>query len=93
MHDVGLGLADDAEFAKVEPKEWHSLASLSHQKNDADAYFLSFTAIWSTQAIEAIERDLARPVVTSNQALAWHILRISGIDDQTSGLGALFSHC
>jgi maleate isomerase len=58
---------------------------------EADACFISCTAIRASQVISAVERDFNRPVVTSNQALAWHCLRQSGIDDHIGDLGALFS--
>lgn len=31
------------------------------------------------------------PVLTSNQSMAWHLLRSSGIDDRIDGYGRLFS--
>jgi len=36
-----------------------------------------------------LERDLGKPVVTSNQALVWHALRTSGFSDSPPGLGML----
>jgi maleate isomerase len=36
-----------------------------------------------------MERELGRPVVTSNQAIAWHCLRKGGIEDKVPGFGAL----
>ena len=57
----------------------------------ADAYFLSCTTIRSTPIIAALERDLGKPVVTSNQAMAWHALRTGGVKDRIPGFGTLFS--
>ena len=31
-----------------------------------------------------------KPVLSSNQALAWHMLRLAGIDDGFAGFGRLF---
>jgi maleate isomerase len=72
----------------VEPGEWYRLA-ITQRHPDADAYFLSCTTIRAAPVIDALERDLGKPVVTSNQAVAWHSLRIGGVRDQTTGFGAL----
>jgi maleate isomerase len=39
--------------------------------------------------IDELERELGRPVVTSNQAIAWHCLRKAGIQDKVRGFGVL----
>ncbi len=59
-------------------------------RNDsAEAYFLSCANIQSIDVIEVLERDLGKPVVTSNQAAIWCSLRMAGIRDDVRGLGAL----
>jgi len=73
----GLGLA---EYRRA----------LALQNDQADAYFLSCTAIRVLPIIESLERDLRKPVLTSNQALVWHALRTSGFRDAPPGLGTLF---
>jgi maleate isomerase len=60
---------------------------------EADAYFLSCAQMRIAEVIGLLERDLGRPVVTSNQAAAWHALRESGIHDKVPGFGALFERC
>ncbi len=44
----------------------------------ADALFVSCTALRASLAVEELERALGRPVVTSNQAIAWHALSLTG---------------
>lgn len=41
----------------------------------AEAVFLSCTALRTVAAIPALEAALARPVLSSNQATAWHLAR------------------
>ena len=65
--------------------------AIANRHDDADAYFLSCTTIRSTPVISALERDLGKPVITSNQALAWHALRKGNVKDQMSGFGELFA--
>jgi maleate isomerase len=42
--------------------------------------------------IARLEAELGRPVLTSNQALLWSLLRKSGSDIEVSGYGSLFQH-
>jgi len=41
--------------------------------------------------VAAIESELGIPVTSSNHALAWHCLRLAGVDDKLPALGRLFS--
>jgi len=36
-----------------------------------------------------LERDLGRPVITSNTSSVWRLLRASGISDSVAGFGTL----
>jgi maleate isomerase len=87
----GLGLSEGQGMASIEPGEWYRRA-LELRNPQADAYFLSCTAIRVLPIIEALERDLGKPVLTSNQAFVWHVLRTAGFDDAPPGLGTLFQH-
>lgn len=96
-HDIdvlshsGLGLSEGQGMASIEPGEWYRRA-LALENAHADAYFLSCTAIRVLPIIEELERDLRKPVITSNQALVWHALRTSGFRDTPPGLGTLFQY-
>ncbi len=50
----------------------------------ADAIFLSCTALRTAGLIDALEAETGLPVITSNQALAWHCLEQTG---RAGGLG------
>jgi maleate isomerase len=84
----GLGLSEGQGMASIEPGEWYRRA-LALRDARADAYFISCTAIRVLPIIELLERDLGKPVVTSNQALVWHALRTCGFSDSPPGLGTL----
>ena len=86
---VGLGIAQAKDMIRPEPGEWYRLVR-ANAREDADAYFISCTAVRSLEVIDDLERDLGRPVVTSNQVAAWHALRSMGIRDQLTGYGRLF---
>ena len=78
LREHGLDLPGGKAFGQVEPSAWYNLV-MEHRHDDADAYFISCAQVRAAEVIETLERDLQRPVVTSNQAAAWHCLRQSGI--------------
>ena len=58
--------------------------------NRLDAVFVSCTSVRIAHAIADIEKRTGLAVTSSNHALAWHCLRLAGIDDRISGRGGLF---
>lgn len=86
---MGLGIDTNAEMGKLPEQVWVDQA-LKLQDPQADAYFISCTAVRSAEAIERIEALLDRPVITSNQAMVWFGLRKYGISDHAPGYGRLF---
>ena len=59
---------------------------------DFDAVFVSCTSVKIADSITEIENDIGMPVTSSNHALAWHCLRLSGINDTIPSKGKLFEH-
>ena len=57
---------------------------------DAEALFISCTGLRTRDVVEPLEELLGKPVVTSNQALAWDLARTAGVDDRAPGRGRLF---
>ena len=43
-----------------------------------------------TIVIEKLENKIKIPITSSNHALAWHCLRLAGIDDNFPNLGKLY---
>jgi maleate isomerase len=62
----------------------------AHIPADADAIFFGGNGCRSVGAIEAIEQDLGRPVLTANQVLVWHGLRLSRANVKVDGYGRIF---
>lgn len=56
-----------------------------------DAVFVSCTSLRTFGIIGELEAELGVPVVSSNVALLWRLLRLAGVDDAVPGLGALLS--
>lgn len=57
----------------------------------ADGYLLSCTNVQAPPVIETLEARLGRPVVASNPATLWHVLRLAGRSDVVPGLGRLMA--
>jgi maleate isomerase len=72
-----LGLEDDREMARIAPRALVDLAR-SAIAPEADALFISCTAVRAALAAAEIERAIARPLVSSNLATAWACLRLCG---------------
>lgn len=56
---------------------------------DADGIFIACTNFRCSDVIEQIEEDSGKPVVTSNQATAWHLMKLLGMNDVVEGYGQL----
>ena len=56
---------------------------------DADGVFISCTNFATLAKIDALEKEIGKPVITANQATFWATLRKMGIKDQWSGSGRL----
>jgi maleate isomerase len=57
----------------------------------ADAVLLSGTGLPTVGVLELLERDLGKPVLSSNQASLWRALRMAGIREPISGFGRLLT--
>ncbi len=90
LSEHGLNLAGARQIETVEPTTWYRITK-EHRDDRADAYFISCASSRAAEAIEALEYDLGRPVITSNTAAMWHCLRQSGINDHVPGFGTLFT--
>lgn len=55
----------------------------------AEAIVLSCTEMRSVEALDALERRLGKPVISSNQAMMFQALRLLAIGDRISGYGQL----
>jgi maleate isomerase len=74
---VCLGFEDDREMARIAPS---ALVEIAREVTapDADALFISCTALRVAGSAGDIEKAIGRPVVTSNQSTAWTCLRHCG---------------
>lgn len=85
-----MGLEDDREMARITTDSIIEAAKETITA-DAEALFISCTALRSAEVASKIEEEIGRPVVTSNQAAAWKVLDIAGIEPRVSCYGQLLS--
>ena len=57
--------------------------------DDIDGMLLSCTGFKTVDIIDKLEKDLGKPIVSSNQAALWASLRIAKIRERISGYGRL----
>ena len=85
-----LGFDDDREMARIPPEALVGLAQ-DAMASEADALFISCTALRAALAVTAIEEAIGRPVVTSNQATTWNCLRLCGDETARPEFGRLMT--
>lgn len=88
VKSVGLGFTDAKLAAQMPPEQIMSVA-VSHNSPDADGLLLSCANVRAFEAVEAVEERLGKPVVTSNQAMLWGVLRLAGWKGRIEGAGLL----
>lgn len=88
-HLVGLGFDNDLDVTRVTPDEIVRLGT-EHFDSSTDALFISCTAFRASLAIARLEKKFGKPVVSSNQALAWHCMQLLHCDRDVVGFGRLF---
>ena len=85
----GLGCETDEEICAQHPETAYRNARRV-DRDDVDGVFISCTGYRTFEIIERLEKDLGKPVVTSNQATLWDALRTLDIDHSEVELGSLF---
>ena len=81
---------DDRKAARIDLASIRDAAIDLGRADAVDAVFVSCTSLRLIDAVVEIEAALRKPVTSSNHALAWHCLRLAGIDDHRSRFGKLF---
>ena len=84
----GLGFDDDTLVADIPPAIIINYARQTCHPQ-AQALFISCTAMRAAETIQAIEQIINKPVLTSNQLLAWHVARLLNKPTSIHGYGRL----
>ena len=84
----GLNLMTNQEIDCVEPEFLREFGA-SLDRPDADAVFVCCGALRTLDIVDALEQQIGKPAIVSNQAMMWDCLRRAGIDDNIDGYGRL----
>lgn len=84
--------SEEAVVARITPESTYRAILQVGRSADCDAVFVSCTNVRTLRILADAESALGLPVISSNQALAWHMLHLAGIRQQQKGLGRLLSH-
>ncbi len=91
---AGLALNTSPEgvkkMSRVPPAEIYEHAK-SVDRPESQAILICCTDFGSLDVVEALEKDLGKPVITSNISTFWASLRAAGLDDQVTGYGTLLA--
>jgi maleate isomerase len=86
-----FNLGGDPDMNLMDPERIYE-AALEACAKTSDALFISCTGWMTHTVVDRLEKALGKPVLTSNQVLAWRAVRGAGVSQQVSGLGLLFQH-
>lgn len=82
---------DDGIVSRITPDSVLAGIDAIREKAAIDAVFVSCTSVRLAAAAAEIEQKIGLPVTSSNHAMAWHALRLAGIDDKLPQWGRLFT--
>lgn len=90
VNSVCFGLSDDREMARVS-RDSIIEGGVAACDPEADALFISCTAVRAAPCVAQLEARLGKPVITSNQAMVWRCMRHLGITSDFPAGGMLFT--
>jgi len=80
----------DFTVARISPDSILKAVLQIGKRDDCDGVFVSCTSLRVMQIISQAEAALGKPVISSNQALAWHMARLAGLSELPTNTGRLF---
>lgn len=83
--------SDDHEVARIDAPSIRRAILTLGERADVEAVFVSCTSLRLVDSVAGIEAELGKPVTSSNHAMAWHALRLAGVDDALPQFGRLFT--
>ncbi len=84
----GLKFTRGADLHLLSPEKAYDFAR-KVDRSDADCLFISCTDFATISILDELETDLKKPVISSNTASLWSILRKMGVHSRIEGYGSL----
>jgi len=91
VNALTFNLLSGYDMSRLTPNDLYS-AALQANTDEAEAIFISCTALCVSPVLGDIERATGKPVVTSNQALVWQCCETTGLRRDDGRGGALFDY-
>ncbi len=88
--EASFDQADDFTVARITEGSTRNMLNSLAETEAVEGFFTSCTNLRTFGIIDAVEAETGRPVVSSNQALLWHMLQLAGVDARGWGPGRLF---
>jgi len=87
----GLGIIDNTEIGRQSKRAVYNLVK-EVETAEAEAVFLSCTNLPTISVLKKLEREFKKPVVSSNTATMWAMLRKIGYKKEIRGYGCLLQN-
>lgn len=81
---------DDFTVARISSQSILDAILVVGQRDSCQAVIVSCTSLRVLPVLAEAEARLGKPVISSNQATAWHMMRLSGLGEGRAGAGRLF---
>ncbi len=81
---------DDRDAARIAPESIAEAIRTLARSTTLDAVFVSCTSLRLSEIVADVEAEIEIPVTSSDHAMAWHCLRLAGVNDVVPGAGRLF---
>lgn len=87
--------AEEEKVVRISPQSVYEAGVSLGQNDMCQALFISCTNLRTLSSIRAIEDELNKPVLTSNQVLAWHMKLLAGDNTPIENAGKFLqtNHC
>ncbi|NVK34123.1 MAG: aspartate/glutamate racemase family protein [Rhodobacteraceae bacterium] len=86
-----FGQSEEAIVTQISDQSVEDAICKIGQNPEVEAVFASCTNLRTFKVIEACEKKIGKPVISSNQALVWHMLKQAGLETSGQGPGQLFT--
>ena len=87
---VTFNQSDDFKVARISSQSIYEAVIAIGQHDDCDAVFVSCTSLRVLSIIAKAEQMLQKPILSSNQVFAWHLMRSAGLPAHPNNAGRLF---
>jgi len=91
VHIQGLGYTTGEELHKESPESAYLFARKADRK-EAECLFISCTDFAAIEVLNVLEQDLGKPVMSSNTASLWGILKKLEVKERIEDFGEILRH-